>query len=107
MRLIFAAQGAVRNHRLKNHSRETMRLLSRTIGNRWTNSFMQLKELNGEFAPAPLIQLLQILELSWDAPNSFLPHVANQAKVSASQDLGCRRAPVLRTGSLEPRATWS
>jgi hypothetical protein len=26
MRLTFAAQGAVRNHRLKNHSRETMRL---------------------------------------------------------------------------------
>jgi hypothetical protein len=68
---------------------------------------MQLKELNGEFAPAPLIQLLQILELSWDAPNSFLPHAANQAKVRASQDLGCRRSPVLRNWSLEPRATWS
>lgn len=38
---------------------------------------MQLKELNGESARTPLIDLVQVLKLSWD-PNSFLPRVASQ-----------------------------
>jgi len=66
---------------------------------------MQLKELNGEFPPAALIDLLQTLELSWDARNSFLPRAANQENVRASQNRD-RKQPLLpRNSSPEPRAT--
>jgi len=46
-----------------------------TVGNRWTKLFMQLKELNGESARNPLIDLVEVFKLSWD-PNSFRPHAA-------------------------------
>ena len=43
---------------------------------------MQLKKLNGESARNPLIDLFQVLKLSWD-PNLFLPHAASQGNVRA------------------------
>jgi hypothetical protein len=53
-----------------------------TVENRWTKLFMQLKELNGESARTPLIDLFEVFKLSWD-PNSFRPHVASQGNVRA------------------------
>ena len=44
---------------------------------------MQLKGLNGESARTPLIDLFQVLKLSWADPNSFLPHAASQGNVRA------------------------
>ena len=43
---------------------------------------MQLKELNGESARNPLIDLFEVFKLSWD-PNSFRPHAAGQGNVRA------------------------
>jgi hypothetical protein len=81
MRLIFDAQNAARNHRLKNCQPRTMRLFI-TVGNRWTKLFMQLKELNNESARNPLIDLFEVFKLSWD-PNSFRPHAASPGNVRA------------------------
>jgi hypothetical protein len=81
MRLIFDAQNAARNHWLKNCQPRTMRLFI-TVGNRWTKLFMQLKELNGESARNPLIDLVEVFKLSWD-PNSFRPYAASQGNVRA------------------------
>jgi hypothetical protein len=81
MRLIFDAQNAARNHRLKNYQPRTMHLFI-TVGNRWTKLFMQLKGLNGESARNPLIDLFEVFKLSWD-PNSFRPHAASPGNVRA------------------------
>ncbi len=42
-----------------------------TVGNRWTKLFMQLKELNGESARTSLIDLFQVLNLSWTIQTHF------------------------------------
>jgi hypothetical protein len=81
MRLIFDAQNAARNHRLKNCQPEPFVCLLR-FGNRWTKLFMQLKGLNGESARKLLIDLFEVFKLSWD-PNSFRPHAARQGNVRA------------------------
>jgi hypothetical protein len=80
MRLIFDAQNAARNHRLKNTSSNHRLFI--TVGNRWTKLFMQLKGVNGESARNPLIDLFDVFKLSWD-PNSFRPHAASQGNVRA------------------------
>jgi hypothetical protein len=82
MRLIFDAQNAARNHRLKNCQLEPC-VCFITVGNRWTKLFMQLKRLNGESARNPLIDLFQVLKLSWDDPNSFLLRRASQGNLRA------------------------
>jgi hypothetical protein len=105
MRLIFDAHNAVRNHRLNNCSARTMRLFI-TIGNRWTKLSVQLKRLNGESARAPLIDLLQVLKLSWDDPNSFLPHPASQGNVRASRNRERQPSLPFRKSSPELRVTW-
>jgi hypothetical protein len=81
MRLIFDAQNAARNHRLKNCQLEPFVCLLR-FGNRWTKLFMQLKGLNGDSARNPLIDLFEVFKLSWD-PNSFRPLAASQGNVRA------------------------
>jgi hypothetical protein len=62
------------------------------IGKRWTKLSVQLKRLNGKSARASLIDLLQVLKVSWGDPKSFLPQAASQENGRASQNRELQRS---------------
>jgi hypothetical protein len=68
---------------------------------------MQLKRLNGESARASLIDLVQVLKLSWGDPKSFLPQAASQKNGRASQNRERQPSLSSRNSSPELRVTWN
>ena len=78
-----------------------------TVANRWTKLSVQLKRLNGESGRAPLIDLSQVLKLSWDDPRSFLPPAPSQGNVRASQSRERQPSLPSRKSSPELRVTWN
>ena len=71
------------------------------LGNRWTKWSVQLKRRNGEFAPAPLIDLLQFLNPHGAIQTHFF-HTSQTKKTGARHKIAdatvlCR--PTTRTGS--------
>jgi len=77
------------------------------IGKRWTKLSVQLKKLNGKSARASLIDLVQVLKLSWGDPKSFLPQAASQENGGASQNRERRLSLSSRNPSPELRVTWN